>query len=295
MSEESDEVQQNLNAFADYIVQSGVDVRVILIADDTVCIPAPLGSGSCPDDDNLPKYRHIHQSVQSHDGLAQILATYPQYKDGLRAHAAKVLGIVSDDDSEMSASDFTQQLLALDPPTFDGFRFNSIVANEPPEACLSCFLNCASCASKCCNPAEVCSPFSADEGKVYKDLTAQTNGVFGDLCAQDFNPVFQDMANGVVQAAAISCEYTIPDSGNGDAIDPAKVNVLHTPGGGAEQTILNVPGGADACGSAGGWYYDDANGPTAIVMCPTTCDAIQNDADAKVVVQFGCETKVVPS
>src|SRR5262245_15744943 len=129
MDEESAQVQANLNAFATIITNSGIDVHVILIADSGVCIPAPLGSGACGGGgEKLPNYRHVVQGVASTDAFEVILATYPQWKSSLRPNATKTLAVVSDDNSDMSAAQFTASLLALDPPTFQGFKFDAIVS-----------------------------------------------------------------------------------------------------------------------------------------------------------------------
>jgi hypothetical protein len=293
MDEESAEVQANLNNFAQIIVNSGVDAHVILIADDSVCIPAPLGSGNCPGgDENLPVYQHVQQGVGSTNALELIISTYPQWKASLRPDALKIIAVVSDDESDISANEFTSQLLALDPPTFDGFKFDAIVSFQDPAACTTaCFANfCMGCGICCPN----CMPLAAAEGQVYKQLVAQTMGVSGDLCAQDFDAVFADMAMSVVAGAGISCEYDIPMIPGGGTIDPNKVNVNYTPGGGGmPQPVGNVPGGQPECQPAtGGWYYDNAQMPTKIIMCPSTCTALQSDAQGKVEVLFGCETVV---
>jgi len=296
MDEESAQVQQNLNTFASLIANSGIDVHVVLIADSTVCIPAPLGSGSCGGaDEKLPNYRHVVQTVSSSDSLQQIIATYPQWKGSLRVGATKTLAVVSDDDSGMSASDFTAQLLALDPPTFQGFKFDAIVSFESSSVCAGCFLNCAACTHACCNKGLLCQPISADEGKVYKQLVQQTGGVIGDLCIQNFGPVFQDMATAVVSNSQISCDYPIPMVPDGGVIDPTKVNVTYTPAGSTMGTsILNVPGGLGGCGQTGGWYYDDPQSPAKISMCPSTCSALQAAAGGKVDVLFGCDIQIKP-
>ncbi len=292
MDEESAEVQQNLNNFAAIIVGSGIDVHVVLIADASVCIPPPLGAG-CPSDELLPAYRHVVQTVNSNDGLQVILSTYPQWKDSLRPGASKTIAIVSDDNSSMSAQDFTNQLLALDPPTFQGFKFDAIISFESPDVCTACFFNCAACSSACCNQALFCEPISADEGTVYKQLVQQTGGVIGDLCSQDFDPVFQDMATAVVSQSTISCFYDIPAIPDGGTLDPGKVNVSYTPGMGSSNTIGYVPGGAADCGAQnGGWYYDDPQSPTQIILCPSTCTAVQGDPGGKLDVVFGCDTVI---
>ncbi len=287
MDEESAEVQQNLNNFASIITASGIDVHVVLIAGSDVCIPAPLGSGACGGaDESLPGYRHVVQSVGSNDALQIILQTYPQWQPSLRANASKTIAVVTDDDSDLGASSFMSQLIALD-ATFQGFKFDAIASSQDPDACV---LGCFGGNPGVCCPG--CVPLSAAEGTVYKQLAAQTGGVFGDLCVQDFDPVFASMATAVVSGSAISCEYAIPEvPPGGGSFDPDRVNVAYTPDGGMPHTIGYVAGGAAACGQqTGGWYYDDPANPTKIVLCPSTCSAVQADATGKVDVQFGCET-----
>lgn len=296
MSEESDEVQANLNNFATIITQSGIDVHVVLIADASVCIPSPLGSGQCNGaDEKLPSYRHVVQGVASTDALEKVISTYPLWKSVLRPEATKTIAVVSDDESNLGAAAFTSQLLALDPPTFQGFKFDGIVSSTSPDACIfgGCFFNCLACTNPCCNKAQFCTPLSAEEGKIYKELIAQTGGVYGDLCLQDFAPVFADMATSVVKGSQLSCVYDIPPPPDMATFDPTKVNVNYTPGGGTSTPILNVPD-SGACGTTGGWYYDNAAAPTKIIVCPTTCGTLKADANGKVDVLFGCQTEIKP-
>jgi hypothetical protein len=290
MSEEIAQVQQNLNKFAQIITASGVDVHVVLIADASMCIPMPLGNGSCNGaDENLPNYRHVVQTVNSTDGLQVILNTHPDWKDVLRPNATKTIAIVSDDDSDLAATAFINQLVALD-PTFTGFKFDAIVSFDMCSP--FCVINCATCTSSCCNKAQFCSPISAAEGKVYKQLVMQTGGVIGNLCIQNFDPVFQDMAKAVVTDAKISCEYAIPTPPDGQTIDPTLINVVHTSGSGTKNTIYNVPNGEMGCGTTGGWYFDNAAAPTKIIVCSNTCAALQSTSGGKVEVLFGCATEV---
>lgn len=100
-----------------------------------------------------------------------------------------------------------------------------------------------------------------------------------------------------IRGAALPCEYKVPTPTNGTA-DYDKVNVQYTPAGGGKATVLpQVKGGAAACGSSIGWYYDvdPANGtPTKIILCPTTCNDVKagSGAGAKVDVLLGCKTIV---
>jgi hypothetical protein len=292
MVQETAEVKANLNNFAQIITQAGIDVHVVLLADPATCIAPPLGGAACPGDDNLPGYLHLPIFVASNDALDLFVTHYEEYKAQLRPDAVKTFLVVSDDDSWTSAATFTNQILALDPPMFEGFKFDAIAAADGPGVCAACVQQgCQSCQSKCCDKVQNCYAISWAEGAVYKQLVAQTGGVFADLCGQDFDPVFQDLATAVVESSSIACTYDIPAVPDGGAIDPTKVNVTYTPGGSdVAQTIGYVPGGAAACGASGGWYYDDPAAPSTILLCPATCDVVKADSGARVDVAFGCDT-----
>lgn len=94
-----------------------------------------------------------------------------------------------------------------------------------------------------------------------------------------------------IQGKAIACEIPIPDPGNGEVINPSKVNVSFTPGGGSAATLGNVANEA-ACGNNGAaWYYDDPTNPTKIILCPETCDSVQGDDQGKLNILLGCDTQ----
>jgi hypothetical protein len=279
MSQEAAWTQASLPSFVQTITASGIDAHVILIADKGMCVPQPLGSGTCGcpgGDELLPNYRHTCVHVGSNDALQRILDAYPQYKDSLRPNATKTIAVISDDDSSLGAGQFLQQMAALD-PLFQKLKFDAIVSSAGPlDFGGKCFL------------------LSAAEGKTYKTLVGQTGGVMGDLCEQKFDPVFQDMATSVIDDSQISCEYEIPKPPDGEVINFEKVNVHYLPNPNAQpQTIYYVPGGAAACGAKGGWYYDNPNQPTKIFLCPQTCDAVQGSMDGRVDVLFGCDTEVI--
>jgi len=187
MDAEAAEVQAGLNVFATILQGKGYDLHLILIADATICAPAPLGSGNCvAGDQNLPGYRHVLVSVDSNDSLDQVLATYPQYSASLRPGSRRVFLEVSDDDSDLSANDFTVQLIATD-AGFARFQFHAIVASTDP-----LFLP----PGNVCNPGGF-NPLAAAEGAVYKQLVAQTGGAFYDLCLQDFDPAWPAIADAI--------------------------------------------------------------------------------------------------
>lgn len=93
-----------------------------------------------------------------------------------------------------------------------------------------------------------------------------------------------------IQGSQLSCNFQMPQSMNGEAIDPTQVNVTYTPGGGMPTTIDQVSGPV-ACGPGGGWYYDDPMNPTQISLCPVTCQTVQADPNGKIQIVVGCATQ----
>jgi hypothetical protein len=72
------------------------------------------------------------------------------------------------------------------------------------------------------------------------------------------------------------------------------VNVWFTPQGGAEEIIYKV-GGAAACDpNLGGWYYDNPNNPTEIILCPKSCEAI-GGSKGNIRIELGCTTIEIPA
>lgn len=301
MTEEAEFVQNSMNSFASIIAGSGIDYHVILISadstsDEGICVPTPLGSGSCPNDENLPTFRHVNTSVGSSNALSLIISTYSQWSSSLRPNATRTITVITDDNSAMGATDFTNQLIALD-PSFAGFTFHAIFAPYEvfPLTCMACSGACAGC-DPCCgsNNGMFCTPLPADEGTVYRELVnTPPVGVEGNLCTQDFLPAFQAMATSVVAASQVSCVYDIPPPPGGETIDYNRVNVEYTPAPGSNpETIFFVPGGEASCGPGGGWYYDDDTNPTQILFCDATCTYVQLSTQGSVDVKFGCATVV---
>ncbi len=306
MALESAQVKSYVNSLVSALTASNIDAHVVMISKGSnnsifdvfetgVCLPPPLGSGSCPADENLPAYRHVFEEVSSHDPLDKIISTYDQWKASLRPEATKTFLVVSDDESSSSAQDFTNALAQLDPPITD-FKFNAIVASqEGPISCGICALTgCQNCANPCCDKGLACFPVSQEVGQTYLDLQTQTSGIYGDLCSQSFAPVFSDMATAVIEHTPIVCHFDIPTAPQG-IIVPEETNVDFIPTQSATpQPIYNVAVEHD-CTINGGWYFDNATNPTEIFLCPTTCTLVQESTEGEVHVKFGCATQTSPS
>jgi hypothetical protein len=298
MDEEIMFVQQNLNAFSQQIIDSGIDVRVILIGTEgmtmaqmpgglfggggdqqnAICIGPPLGSGMCPGDSNPPVYTHVNTEIGSNDILDVFVRAYPQYAPQLRENSLKSFVAITDDDAVSdegqlmysNAPAFISAVSMLDPnPNFwANWRYSSIY----------CFTQCE---------------FAAAVGAVHAELVSMTGGVGGDLCLQDFKTVFDALAKQVVESVTLSCDWEIPPPPNNEDFDKGKTNVLLELDGAPDQ--LGKAAGADGCGDQNGWHYDDEAIPTRVVACPATCTRIQAAQNAAVQIQFGCETiHIVP-
>jgi len=274
MMQETLAVRNNLNSFSQQIIDAGIDVHIVMIAETGgflgnpmiyVCIEPPLGAGNCPGgpDTNLPTYLHITEDVGSTDSLQVFLDTYDQWSQQLRTDSTRHIVVVSDDNSAMGVDDFRDNLTTLS-PAFDEFIFHGIVsANDCPAA--------------------------ASVGQVYMDLIDETGGVLGNLCLQQFAPVFDEISKNV-NKVAMSCSWEIPDPPDGEVFDKDMVNVEVEIDGVKEQ--INYVDDPALCSQVeDGWYYDDADDPARILVCPQTCDSFQEAEDvAQVTIIFGCET-----
>jgi hypothetical protein len=271
MDQETQYVQAKINDFAALIEQSGVDYRVVMIADpnsgNAICVPPPLAGPQCGDG---PKFKLVAQEVSSNDGPELALATFDEYSTFLRPEATKHIVFVTDDDSDISAAEFLDGLQSFG--MFDSVYVHAIYAFG--------------------NGSNGCEgPFGsgAQEGEVYTELVAATQGAAGVICEDDWTTVFTEITTAVLAGSKVPCELEIPEPADGETLDTGKVNVTYTPGGGQEQTIPRVDDEA-ACGGEDGWYYDDNGAPTKIILCTGLCTQVEADATASLSIVIGCGT-----
>lgn len=274
MDEEIEFVQENLNRFSQQIVMSGVDARVIMLAEHgSVCIGAPLGSGSCPDDSNPPRYIRVDQEVDSNDALNVYVDSFPDYRAHLRPGTRKVFVVITDDDATddpiNSAAAFRNAVERLDAALFADWAYSGIF-----------------CFSDCDDAAAI--------GEVHAELVKATGGVSGDLCLQDFAPVFDQLARAIITGAELACEWAIPAPPAGETLDLSSVNVRYVDSAGVEAKLGKVNGAADCPRFQNGWYYDDPQNPTKILACPQTCTSMRESGVSKVDVLFGCKSEPPP-
>jgi hypothetical protein len=281
---ETAEVQARLNGFAEAISDEEIDVRVLMLTaaasgyyttnyvDQGICVAAPLGSGECnetptPGDvavDSLePEFLHIDQYVNSTNALPVLVEHHDTWGPFTEGAETVHFVVVSDDDSNQPASYFIDHFLDLEP-----FRAAVVHAVVPTTDC----------------------PEAAQIGAEYIQLAEWTGGVVGDLCDQEFFGVFQALSNAVVNAAMLPCEYEVPVPPEGMLFDPTKVNIEFENGAGSIDQLGYVSSSFDCDFVTDGWYYDDPEMPTTIILCPQTCMDIQGQAGASVHVVLGCAT-----
>ncbi|MBX3208491.1 MAG: VWA domain-containing protein [Labilithrix sp.] len=287
MMEETNQVKQNLNAFAQSIGNTGLDYNVIMIAEKPkklpfappgfsppgICVTPPLAGADCA---NGPKFHHLDTAVGSFDSLQIILDKYPQYSAWLRPTAYKVFIEVTDDNSSLAFDAFDPQLLAKSAQQFGDatnrrYIFNSICGYKRNTPVLS---------TQKCGSAE-------NTGDQYQHLSQLTGGTVDSVCETSYASVFDNIAKGLI--TKLGCEFSIPKAADGKATDPSTVVVTYTPGDGSAQKPLTQVTDASKCGAnPDGWYYDDATTPTKILFCPSTCSTAGADTDGKLDVAIGC-------
>ncbi len=116
----------------------------------------------------------------SANALSLLLQRYPTYKPALRKEAVKYFMVVTDDDSDVAAQDFINQVDALDAGWFDEWRFSGVYCTGNCPSLFACI----------------------SVGGVYADLVTRTAGTADDLCQgqSGFGPLFSALANDVVSA-----------------------------------------------------------------------------------------------
>lgn len=290
MKDEIEWTRANLNAFSRTIAERGLAPHVVMVAclpgdcdgftrGNGICIAPPLGSGDCEtDDSNPPSYLHVDTRVPSQKLLDRAIDTYADWLPSLRPEARTHFVAISDDGERMSAEEFRGELAALDPPIKD-FVFHSVYSSMGKEdACA------VSRSEPCCTYAA-----PGGEGVAYRALTEASGGVGGDLCAQDFAPVFAQFAESVIAHSELGCDWGIPTPPTGQSVDPALVNLGVVTNGGTE-LLGYVPTADDCAPATDAWYYDDPFEPSRVHVCPATCERLRGMASPRIELSFGCTT-----
>jgi hypothetical protein len=96
------------------------------------------------------------------------------------------------------------------------------------------------------------------------------------------------------QAAKLACTFSVPPAPMGQTLDPDKVNVRFSPTGDPTKgSIISQVSSKGACGTPGGWYYDNPAAPTSISLCDTSCQSVNGQPNGEVGLLFGCKTMAI--
>ena len=89
--------------------------------------------------------------------------------------------------------------------------------------------------------------------------------------------------------AAIPCTLEIPEPPRGDTIDLAAVNLFAGLSGVECLSPIYHVTDAMGCGQDGGWYYDDPVAPSAVELCPASCESVSRPG-SRLRFSIGCAT-----
>jgi len=248
-------------------------------------------------------------------GRAGWVAVAPNgWKQFVRPEAYKVFIGITDDrpsasecagltDDLAGATAFDTALRALDPAEFQttsgdrNYTWYSIVGMHADKAVNNAVLSPTDpVGTQCCRasgtPQTNCQGTtgtqladSAFPGVGYQELSIMTGGLRYPSCYNDnFNDIFQKIAEGVIEGAKASCVYDVPDPAHG-VVDVNQTKVSYKPGSGAEVPLVRRSS-ESACAANEGFYYSDDE--KQINLCPATCTVVQGDPAAKVAIDFGC-------
>jgi hypothetical protein len=89
-------------------------------------------------------------------------------------------------------------------------------------------------------------------------------------------------------ARMATCNYVVPAATPGRPIDPMLVNVQITTGMNTTPVGIGRVDNVTACGTAGGWYYDNPTKPAQISLCPRSCEPLEMAQSSTVQILYGC-------
>lgn len=240
------------------------------------------------------------------------------WKDFVRQEAYKVFIAITDDSPTTGecpgftpplsndlagATAFDAALRTLDPAQFEtaggerNYAWYSIVGMYADKAVNKAVLTPADAVStQCCRANGMAQPNcqgttgqafgdSSNPGQGYQELSRLTGGLRYPSCYNDnFDDIFNKIAEGVIAGAKASCVYDVPDPAHG-IVDVNQTKVSYKPGSG-DQVPLPRRSSESACASNEGFYY--SSDFKQINLCPATCSVVQADPNAKVALDFGC-------
>jgi von Willebrand factor type A domain len=79
-----------------------------------------------------------------------------------------------------------------------------------------------------------------------------------------------------IRGAALTCEFTVPQPGPNQTVDPNEVNVYFFPQSGSGGGVIYKVDNQGACDpTTGGWYFDNNTNPTRVFLCDASCNTVK--------------------
>jgi hypothetical protein len=135
----------------------------------------------------------------------------------------------------------------------------------------------------------------AGSSEAQMDQLAQAGGTQQGIFIDNSAGAQQELlaALNAIRGMTLSCDFAVPmPAQTGAVIDPKKINITYSPATGSAMTLGQVPSAAD-CAAAAGWHYDNAAAPTRVFLCPSACDLVRRDQNARLQILLGCATEVI--
>jgi hypothetical protein len=96
--------------------------------------------------------------------------------------------------------------------------------------------------------------------------------------------------NRIRGAAAIPCEMPLPAPPPGGALALDSVNLEYSANDCQVTPFASVQS-AEQCGEEDGWYYDSADSPQRILLCPRSCERVSGPG-GNLYYSVGCDTRI---
>lgn len=213
-------------------------------------------------------------------GLADTLAGAQKWDQTLREMAPEQFGVYSAADPDSGRNYIFHSIIGLagnnaNPPS-------PLAPTEPVE-------------TKCCQnnstTSRTCPNTSSDTaggiryGLAYQELSRMSGGLRYPICFNsNFDDVFNAIAEDVVEVSKVSCDFALQ---NVESADINTATVRFQKASSSSSTELTRASSLAACGS-NQWYVEDANDPSVLSLCPTTCAEAQSSSDSTISVEVGC-------
>ncbi len=147
---------------------------------------------------------------------------------------------------------------------------------------------------------ERCSPGSEDAAPTYQTLSQNTGGLRFPLCNvndadpnnDDFNVIFNSIADDVKSEVVLACSYAPDTSKPNLVLDGAKL--IYRSGTTGELELFDQADNEAACGDNQSGFYrvDGQGGDVTFNLCPATCDRVETDLDGSINLLIDCELQV---